>query len=252
MKKKRIYQILILVALMIAVICVLIINKQIRITPIFANKFEMTGVDVAHYQGTVDWEKLAGQDLDFAFIKATEGSSHVDECFGENWQKAGKTDLYIGAYHFFSFDSDGEMQAELYIDTVGDLAGKIAPAVDVEFYGDKESNPPPKDEVVRELGKMLEKLEEHYQGKPVIYTTYKVYHAYIKGEFDEYPLWIRNVYYQPLFIAGDRWTFWQYTDTAVLDGYQGTEKYIDLNVFRGTREELEKLTVREEGLKTRD
>lgn len=246
MNRKRLYQILILTVLVIAVFYTLVINKKIRITPIFASGFEVSGVDVSHYQGKIDWEKLAGQGLDFAFIKATEGSGHVDECFAENWQEAGKTDLCIGAYHFFSFDSDGEKQAELYIDTVGVLDGKIAPAVDVEFYGDKQSNPPQKDELASELRKMLEKLEEHYQVKPVIYTTYKVYHDYIKDEFEEYPLWIRNVYYQPVFTAGNKWTFWQYTDTAVLEGYQGTEKYIDMNVFRGTREELEKLIVRSE------
>ena len=28
-------------------------------------------------------------------------------------------------------------------------------------------------------------------------------------------------------------------DTAVLEGYQGDEKFIDVNVFRGTKQELE-------------
>lgn len=246
MKKRRISRIVLMTVLIAAAIGILVINKIIRITPIFAGRFEVTGVDVSHYQGTVEWERLAEQDLDFAFIKATEGSSHVDECFYDNWLEAGKTDLSIGAYHFFSFDSDGKKQAEFYIDTVGSLNGKIAPAVDVEFYGDKESNPPSKDEVVEQLGKMLEILEEHYQTKPIIYTTYKAYNAYIKDEFEEYPLWIRNVYYQPFFTAGKRWAFWQYTDTAVLEGYQGTEKYIDMNVYRGTPEELDKLLVQGE------
>lgn len=246
MKKKRTYKILISAVLFISLLGILtgtlIINKKIKITPILASKFEVTGVDVSHYQGTIDWVKMAEQNLDFAFIKATEGSSHIDECFYDNWQEAGKTGLCIGAYHFFSFDSDGETQAQLYIDTVGNLNGKMAPVVDVEFYGDKESNPPPKDEVVKQLGNMLSALEACYQVKPVIYTTYKAYNSYIKGEFEEYPLWIRNVYYQP-FITGNKWTFWQYTDTAVLDGYKGAEKYIDMNVFRGTREELKELIV---------
>jgi len=39
------------------------------------------------------------------------------------------------------------------------------------------------------------------------------------------------------------WTFWQYTDTAVLEGYEGSEKYIDRNVFRGTKEELKEMLV---------
>ena len=109
-----------------------------------------------------------------------------------------------------------------------------------EYYGNKIQNPPDKDDVYRELGKMLADLETQYQVKPIIYTTYKAYHDYIKGEFEEYPIWIRNVYYPPVMID---WSFWQYTDKAVMEGYQGLEKYIDKNVFRGTLEELKKMTV---------
>lgn len=244
MKKRKTSMFLISALAAVAVTGALVINKKIKINPVFAGKFEIVGVDVSHYQGTIDWKKLAEQDLEFAYIKATEGSGHLDECFYDNWQEAEKTDLCIGAYHFFSFDSDGKKQAEFYIDTAGDLNGKMAPMVDVEFYGDKKSDPPEKDEVARQLGEMLETLEEHYQMKPVIYTTYRIYNNYIRDEFDEYPLWIRNVYYPPLFVIGEKWTFWQYTDTAFLDGYEGAEEYIDMNVFRGTQEELEQLIVR--------
>lgn len=227
---------------MLAVIGILVVNKKIKITPLLAGKYEVTGVDVSHYQGNIDWPTLARQDLDFAFIKATEGSGHIDECFYENWQAAGETDLLTGAYLFFSFDSEGKKQAQFYIDTVGSLNGKLAPAVDVEFYGDKSGDPPPKEEVVKQLRELLAALEEQYQVKPVIYTTYQAYHRYIENELEEYPLWIRNVYYQP-FLTANAWTFWQYTDTAVLEGYEGPETYIDRNVFRGTKEELRKLTV---------
>lgn len=126
---------------------------------------------------------------------------------------------------------------------MGSLNGNIAPAVDVEFYGDIADNPPSKDEVINQLGELLDVLEEHYRTKPIIYTTYTVYYTYLKDEFEAYPLWIRNVYYQPLFSPGDRWVLWQYTDTAVLEGYEGTEQCIDMNVFRGTEEEWEKLLV---------
>lgn len=242
MKKKRIYQTAIAAALLLVVFGVLVVTKKVRITPLLAGKYEINGVDVSHYQGTIDWPVLAAQNLDFAFIKATEGSGHIDECFQENWQAARETDLLIGAYHFFSFDSAGKTQAQFYIDTVGNLEGKLAPAVDVEFYGDKSGDPPPKEEVVKELRELLSAWEEQYQVKPVIYTTYQAYHRYIKDEFTDYPLWIRNVYYEPLLTA-NTWTFWQYSDTAVLEGYQGAESCIDRNVFRGTKEELREFTV---------
>ncbi len=37
----------------------------------------------------------------------------------------------------------------------------------------------------------------------------------------------------------EKWTFWQYTNRGRLSGYNGKEKYIDLNVFYGNEEEFE-------------
>lgn len=219
-----------------------VLRKEIKINPIVAEGYEVHGVDVSHYQGTIDWDVLS-QDLDFAFIKATEGSTHVDDRFQYNWQAAEQTHLYLGAYHFFSFDSEGHRQAASYIDTVGSLNGKLAPVVDVEYYGDKRSNPPGRSEVIENLRSMLDTLEQHYEIKPIIYTTYTVYNDYIKGEFEEYPLWVRSVYCPPSVLFGNKWSFWQYMDTAMLDGYAGDQKYIDVNVFKGTKQDLEKLMI---------
>ena len=221
----------------------LILRGDIKINPMLAQNYEVHGVDVSHYQGTIDWATLSQQNLDFAMIKATEGSTHIDDRFVENWQAAEQTHLYLGAYHFFSFDSEGDKQAASYIETVGNLDGKLAPVVEVEYYGNKRSNPPARAEVVQNLGALLDALEQHYQIKPIIYTTFTVYNEYIRGEFEDYPLWVRSIYCPPAVLFGNKWSFWQYMDTAMLDGYTGDEKYIDLNVFRGTVEELEELVI---------
>lgn len=226
----------------------LVLRKEIKINPIFAKGYEVHGVDVSHYQGAIDWEVLSQQNLDFAIIKATEGSTHVDERFLDNWQAAEQTHLALGAYHFFSFDSEGDRQAASYIDTVGNLSGKLAPVIDVEYYGNKRSNPPERTEVVKNLSALLDALEQHYEIKPIIYTTYTVYNDYIKGEFEDYPLWVRSVYCPPTVLFGNKWSFWQYMDTAMLDGYVGDQKYIDVNVFRGTKQELEKLMIQKESV----
>ena len=55
------------------------------------------------------------------------------------------------------------------------------------------------------------------------------------------------MYYPPQLDLAGKWRFWQYRDTAVLDGYKGEEKYIDLNVFSGTREELEEYRIDSSG-----
>ena len=46
--------------------------------------YPVRGVDVSVYQGDIDWQILADQNIDFAFIKATEGSSFVDPNFSYN------------------------------------------------------------------------------------------------------------------------------------------------------------------------
>ncbi len=219
--------------------------KKVKINTLFAKNFPVRGVDVSHYQGDIDWEVLQMQNIDFAYIKATEGSSHVDEKFAENWKNASQTVLNVGAYHFFSFDSEGETQAENFIRTVGTLEGKLIPVIDVEFYGDKFKNLPEKEKVIIELKSMCACLEQEYGVKPMLYTTNTVYRKYLKGEFDfqEYPLWIRDVYFTPDITIQDEWALWQYSDTSILEGYNGEEKYIDVNVFHGNLAELNDLLV---------
>lgn len=201
------------------------------------SRYPVRGVDVSHYQGEIDWPVLARQNIDFAYVKATEGSSHVDRKFQQNWEAMGKTGLSIGVYHFFSFDSPGKTQADNFIAQVERVEGMLAPVVDVEYYGDKKQNPPQPDALRRELDVFLNELYAYYGTVPVIYSTEDVWEQYLQGYEQTYPLWIRNVFTKPKINA--RWTFWQYTNRARLKGYRGDETFIDVNVFSGSRAEWE-------------
>lgn len=199
-------------------------------------KYPVRGVDVSHYQGEIDWPVLSGQGIEFAYIKATEGSSHQDDRFVENWTEARNTNLAVGAYHFFSFDSGGHTQADNMIAAIGqDYSGMLTPVVDVEFYGGKKNQPPDPEAAAAELEIMLTRLEQQYQVKPIIYTTEDVWELYIKDRFDEYPLWIRNVISKPRIPKAYPWLLWQYTNREKIAGYAGDEEFIDMNVFSGDR-----------------
>ncbi len=201
--------------------------------------YPVRGVDLSSYQGTVDWDVLSAQNISFAFIKATEGSSLVDPQFQENWAAAARTDLRIGAYHFFSFESSGEKQAELFCNTVGAVPGMLPPVIDVEFYGGFRSE---KDidvaAVKRELRVLVDILCAEYGMKPIIYASASTYDAIVRDDFSDCDLWYRSVYSR---IPSDvKWTFWQYSNRHVLDGYEGRERYIDMNVFSGNHDEFVK------------
>ena len=236
--KKRKWLIPLAVVLLAAVVfSVLVGTKVIRINTLLAAGYPVHGIDVSHYQGEIDWAAMKQQGMDFAYIKATEGSAHEDECFDKNWEQAKAAGMICGAYHFFSFESEGAKQAEHFIKKVGDLKGSLIPVVDVEYYGKYVKTPPDVEKVRKEVRDMIDALEGEYGEKPMIYCTYNVYRKYIEGVFDGVPLWIRNVYYPPEDI-GRKWTLWQYTDRAQLDGYQGEEKSIDCNVFQGEKGQL--------------
>ena len=198
--------------------------------------YPVRGVDVSHYQGTIHWETIASQNITFAFIKATEGSGLVDECFAENWNNARAAGLYTGAYHFFSFDSGADTQTENFIRTVPIEADALPPVIDLEFY---RSDQLPSTETVQEnLRYMLSALSEHYGKMPIIYTTHQCWETYLKDTDMEYILWIRSIFTPPSSSYEPKWCFWQYNPRGLLDGYEGDETFIDLNAYCGTMDEF--------------
>ena len=205
--------------------------------------YPVRGVDLSTYQGTVDWNALSAQDISFAFIKATEGSSLVDPKFQENWTAAVQTKLRIGAYHFFSFESSGEKQAELFCNTVDAVPGMLPPVIDVEFYGGFRSEKDIDVEAVKkELRTLVDILCAEYGMKPIIYASRAAYKTIVRNDFDDCDLWFRSVYTRVP--KGVDWTFWQYSNRHVLKGYDGKERYIDMDVFAGTVEEFENYPAR--------
>lgn len=206
-----------------------------------STEFPVRGVDVSDYQGEIDWPVLASQNIQFAFIKATEGSGFVDTKFKQNWEAAHQTELKVGAYHFLSFDSSGKTQAENFIRTVPLVSNALPPAVDVEFYDARYLNPPSKVVIDEILTDFILAVEAHYGKKPIIYTTYDVYRLYIQGDYVQNPIWFRDILVRPILPDGRQWLFWQYSAKGRLAGFKGEERFIDLNVFKGTLAELREL-----------
>ena len=197
-----------------------ILNRDLNINQWFVGGMTM-GVDISSYQEDVDMKKLMEQGVEFAYIT-----------FKEKWAAAKEAGLPVGAYHYFSYSSSGVTQAENFIKTVGDLSGRLIPAIDMELTPEEVMNPPEKDDVVRGLNAFLAIVEEEYKVKPLIYARQDYYEKYLAEDFSSYPRWVRNVYWPVYVNAGEDWLVWQYHDRAVLDGYSG-EKYIDLNVVNG-------------------
>lgn len=141
------------------------------------------GIDVSHHQRSIDWSQVAIQNIDFAFIKATEGADHRDSMFCINWTSVKSNRIKRGAYHFFR-PATGAAQQFVNFATYVDLEpGDLAPVLDIEITDGVTS------EAMRDGVKAwLQMAEEHYQVKPILYTNQKFYNRYLAGHFDQYPL----------------------------------------------------------------
>lgn len=56
-----------------AVICALLYSGVIHLNHPELSGYNIKGVDVSSYQGDIDWNVLAGQDIDFAILKPPRG-----------------------------------------------------------------------------------------------------------------------------------------------------------------------------------
>ena len=104
------------------------------------------GIDVARYQGTVDWAQVASTGVEFAMIRVGYRSQETGEIMPDtnaryNLQEAAKQGIKLGAYFFSTAVSEEEAMAEA--DWVADF---LAPypitypvAYNCENFGEPES-----------------------------------------------------------------------------------------------------------------
>lgn len=196
--------------------------------------FVVHGVDVSRWQGDIDWTTLRKNGANFAFIKATEGIDHVDDAFRKNWDAAAEAGVPRGAYHFFYWCRTARDQAAWFIRNVPKVKGALPPVLDVEWNAHSQTckHRPDRADVLEKMQVFLDALERHYGQRPIIYTSPDFYDDNLRGQFKNYPFWLRSVAAHPREVYDDRdWVFWQYSGTGRADG---VDEHVDLNVFNGS------------------
>lgn len=194
--------------------------------------YPVRGIDISAHNGDVDFAGLRSRGVQFAYIKATEGTDFIDRKFIRNAEGLRREGIPTGAYHFFRFDTDGELQAWNFIRAMHGRDFSLPPAIDLEEWTNDPSIPTSR--VRAQLKALLGVLrDEGYS--PMIYTNRDGYQRFVQNHLDEYPLWICSFTDPPLPLHGASrastadsipWHIWQYSHRGVIDGISG---YTDLN-----------------------
>jgi lysozyme len=200
-------------------------------------EISIPGIDISHFQGTIDWSAVAQAGKMFAFVKATQGLTYVDPQFHANWAGAKAAGLLRGAYHFYQPGDDPRQQAEFFLATVGLGPGDLPPALDVETSKGQTAG-----EIVQGVQEWLSTVQQALGVTPLLYTDRTFWNTLGAEGFGGYPLWIAEYgVASPVLPAGwTSWTFWQSSETGTVPGVTGS---LDLDLFQGSLEDLRRLVI---------
>ncbi|MFD0319140.1 lysozyme [Streptomyces flavalbus] len=204
------------------------------------------GIDVSHWQGAVNWTSVRNAGIQFAWIKATEGTSYEDDRFNTNYTNAYYAGVIRGAYHFARPNlSSGAVQANYFASNGGAWSrdDRTLPGVlDIEHnpygamcYGLSTT----------QMRSWINDFYNAYKSRTsrdvVIYTTASWWNTCTgnwTGMSSKSPLWVAHwtSASSPTIPSGfPYWTVWQYTSTGSVSGVSGN---VDRNKFNGTRDRL--------------
>lgn len=180
-------------------------------------RLDYNGIDISHYQGTVDWQRLRLDTcIQFVYLKATEGADIVDETYLDNVAGAQKVGILVGSYHYLTSSSTVEKQFQNFYNVVNRHKQGVVPVIDVEEEGVRGWT---RNELQENLQRMIDLIAEHYHCTPIIYSYSRFYNDRLSPAFDRYPLFISHYEdSEPVVHGSGRHVIWQHTDKGTVDG----------------------------------
>ena len=202
------------------------------------------GVDVSRFDGKIEWQRVAGDGIDFAFLQASRGNGRDctvkpqrcgrDKFYDSNYRQARAAGIRVGPYHraFVGGDTplairrDARHESLLFVREVGSLRrGDLRPVLDVEVpFADLDTR-----ELRAWVHTWLELVRRRLGVRPMIYTNTSSWQA--TGDTRWFArlghrLWVANWEVRAPSVPagnwdGQGWSVWQFTSSGHVDGVAG-------------------------------
>ncbi len=209
-------------------------------TPGNAVEAGLPGLDVSSHQGNVDWNAVRANGAEFAYVKATEGTSYTNPYFAQQYVGSYNVGLVRGAYHFaLPNNSSGAAQANYFVDHGGAWSADnqtLPGALDIEYnpygatcYGLSQAG------MVNWIADFVNTYHSRTGRWATIYTTTDWWTSCTgnNGSFGaNNPLWIARYSSSPgtLPAGWGFYTIWQFASSGTFPG--------DQNSFNGAHDRL--------------
>ncbi len=174
------------------------------------------GIDVSHWKGEIDWNKVAADDVKFVML-GTRYQGAVDPYFIQNAVNAKAAGLEVGAY-IYSYATTVEMaqqEADFVLDLIKDYPISYPIAFDAEDANTLGTLSP--DQVSEIINAFCQKIQAagYY---PVVYAN----EVWLKNKIDlsaiNYDIWVAR--YNTMYTYTNP-AMWQATNTGSVNGVNG-------------------------------
>lgn len=237
---------------------------------------QIFGIDLSHHnidncRCDIDWLRLRRQEVQFAYLKVSQGTRSYDAAFAiyrKGAQAVAAPDrIPTGGYHFLSADGSAKDQAANFILRAGpigttdlppvlDLEADVRKGADGKIVLGKDGKPrdfwdsTPGDEILRRAVAYMDAVAAATGRSPIVYTNAQWWKTRVGdgskiSAFDKYTVWTADwsrdglKLEKPSVPGNSAWTLWQFTSTArMATGGVGTGQSVDANVFNGTSQQF--------------
>ena len=223
----------------------------------------MKGIDVSHWNGTLNWPAIKAAGYDFAFAKATEPENYmpktkgIDELYEQHIAGAAGEGMPHAPYHFWRHYGTGgpEGQIDFFLNRIFSVSKPTCKYIVM----DAEDTYAPKGllETRRRLARSLLHLDANLppEYEVLIYSARWWWGPWIANDdvtlengervvFAKWPLWVahytQNPAVKPYLPLTGSWTdylFYQYTSTGSIPN--AGDPTIDLNFTRLTLDQID-------------
>lgn len=190
------------------------------------------GVDVSHHNSLVNWAALKKAGIEYAYVKASEGTSFVDPMFFRNMIAARAAGILVGAYHYFHWGDSVQGQVSAFLGTATHAQFDLPPVLDWEQRGGPTTQSQP-------ALAWLQAVQSQMGRRPVIYADTGML-AFLKLDplFAQYPLWVARYGPEPTIQQIGPWTSWTIWQDSENGTLPGLAEHFDTDWFNGSVDDL--------------
>jgi len=182
------------------------------------------GIDISNYQTITNYQGLKDSGVDYAYVKATEGTGYTDAKLQTHYNGCKSANIKVGFYHFMSEWSDPTDQAEYAYNSVKNLSNDLYFVLDVETNSRFFS----KEQLSQKIIEFAIRFKQLSGQNIVIYSGSYFSRTYFNDAvINNYPLWVAHYYVdKPTIPDNSTLVGHQFTDHYFIDN-----QYVDGNVF---------------------